>query len=138
MKNKCTHTIKSLRVVQKHSSSPDGYGGDNEWDWYDFECSKCEKSTKVKEEGRVWHFGYEEYHEVTGRTLTLAELKRVFKQNIDLYECLNIERWKKDKVLVDLGYRTPELETKIKRKEKLIKKHKDELYVLEKQYNGYK
>ena len=132
----CKHPIKSLKISSRYHSSPDGYGGDNEWNWYVFECTNCQQEVKVKDESTCWHLGGEEYKEVTGRVLDYSEIKKLFLKNKDIYNHADIPQYTKNELLTELGFRTPELGKKIKAKQKLIKKHKEELRQMGLTYYG--
>lgn len=134
---KCRHPIKKLGIVRKETSDTDGYGGEIAWEWQELECFTCGKSTRVKEEHTVFRLDNERYAEVTGRRLNFTEIKKIFQQNRDLFHNLTIDSNLKEAVLEFFKHRTPELASKIRRKEKLIAKHVAELNNMKDQYQGY-
>lgn len=125
----CKHPIENIKIQDHYDSSPDGYGGYNEWNWNELECTKCKKSVKIES-------GDFPYSKLTGRTVDLEECKKIFLKNKHLYDNMPIHNDRHDIVLRTVGKRTDELGKKIEKKKKTIKKHQKELEQMLSDYHG--
>jgi len=132
----CKHPIKSLHVTSHHDSTPDGYGGDNEWTWHELTCKKCKASNKVSDNDRFDKMRESDYTDFTKRELTLKEAQRLFIENNTLYNQITKESSLNDQVLRTRGKRSDQLFKKMKAKKKLIEKHTKELDSMLRDYHG--
>jgi len=66
----CVHLDLNLEVRKKSDSSPDGYGGTNDWNWTILACKICGKESEARlsfnSQNQSNNFS-EAYEQVTGR-----------------------------------------------------------------------
>lgn len=128
--------IEDLKITKHYSSSPDGYGGETEWNWYELTDIKSKKSIKLGYQNHERSVDNDLYIKLTGRPLSFEECCKIYNKNKQLYSSLSISGEMNDFVLRKVGKRTNALKKKIEAKKKVIKKHKVELESMLKDFNG--
>lgn len=124
----CKHKIKSLGYKQEKWVDNHPYG-ENEYTNLYVMCMDCEKKIEVNSFHNISSATYEE---LTGRDLTLEECKALFKCKPEMYHSIRDMNSELKKIV----QHNPNLKKKIAMKQKQFDKLKEEIRVLQMQYNG--
>jgi len=117
MNKKCNHPIEKLDTFKHSWTDYHTFGEDRVTDCY-LRCTKCKNKVRIV---NMYNVGVNEYKKLTGRTIDLEEMKKIFKSNNCLFR--NIEGFNPD--LKRITIHNPQIEAEINKEQKLIKKYKN-------------